>query len=175
MSDLLVYAKPVRSTFLTILCILTMVGSSYSIISNVFLYVSADKISRIGKQNIDRSRAANMQSNSKQRSNRIIEDSLAMLDESKMRYQAIGLILANLLTLAGGIVMFTMRQWGFWLYLAGSILHIGMPLYLFGFNTIPGIIAGVAQSMISAAFIIMYAFQLKDMRPKEILDDGLLR
>lgn len=175
MADLLIYAKPSRSTFLTVLCILTMIGSSYAIISNVMMYTRAEEISRIGKQKIDRSRAANLSSgNKQQRSNRIIEDSLAMLDESKMRTQAIGLILANLLTLAGGIVMFLMRPWGFWLYLAGSVVHIGIPLYLFGFNTIPGIIAGVAQSMISVAFIVMYAFQLKDMRPKEILDDEML-
>lgn len=171
MTDILVYAKPPRSTFLTVICLLTIVGSSYSIISNAALYVRAESISRIVKQNIDRSRAASIEANSKQRhNNRVIEESLAMADESKLRIQAIVLILANLLTLSGGIVMFTLRAWGFWLYLSGTVIHIGTPMFLFGFNTIPGIIAGVAQSLVSVAFVIMYAFQLKDMRPKEILD-----
>lgn len=175
MADILVYTRPARSTFLTVLCILTFIGSSYYVFSNILLYIKADAVAAVGKRSIDRSRAANMTSGSKQlRNNRVMEEALSMLNEAKLRQQAIGLIVANLLSLAGAIVLFLMRPWGFWLYLVGSILHVGVPLYLFGFNTIPGIISAVAQSVFSAAFILMYAFQLKDMRPKEILEDGLL-
>lgn len=175
MADLVVFAKPPRSTALIILCVITVLVSSYYIFSNIRLYNNAAEVARVGKQQIDRSRAANIGASGKQdRYNKVMEDALMMLDETKLRQQAVGLLAGNLLTLVAAIIMFTQRPWGFGLYVAGSLLHIGTPLCLFGVNTIPGIISAVAQSIFSVAFVIMYAFQLKDMRPREIVDDLML-
>lgn len=175
MADLIVFAKPPRSTTLIVLCVITFLASTYYIVRNIALYNNAAEVARVGKQQIDRSRAANIQSSGKQqRYNRVMEDALMMLDETKLKQQAIGLLAGNILTLIAAVVMFLQKPWGFAVYIAGSLLHIGTPLYLFGFNTIPGIISAVAQSVFSVAFVVLYAFQLKDMRPREIVDDLML-
>jgi len=96
-----------------------------------------------------------------------------MLDEKKIRQQAIALGVASLLTLTGAIFMFFMKQFGFWFYLAGSIISVAAPLYLFGWNTIPGIIAVVVPGIVGTAFVVMYAFNLKDMKPQE-MEEGFL-
>jgi hypothetical protein len=135
-------------------------------------YVSAAEVSKMGKENIDKSRANNT-SGKKVRNNKIMEAALDMLDEKKIKQQAIALGIASLLTLAGGILMFLMKPVGFWFYLTGSIVDVAAPLYLFGWNTIPGIIAVVVPGMIGTAFVVMYAFNLKDMKPVPV-EEGLL-
>ncbi len=102
-----------------------------------------------------------------------MEAALEMLDEKKIKQQAVALGIASLLTLSGALLMFLMKPVGFWFYLLGSILNVAAPLYLFGWNTIPGIIAVVVPGVVGTAFVIMYAFNIKDMKPQE-MEEGLL-
>jgi hypothetical protein len=172
MNDLITIVKPKRSTFLTVLCVLTFIGSGFGIVKQTLAYKDAAEVSKMGKASIDKNRATGASAKNA-RANKFIEAALDMLDEKKIKQQAIGLFIASLLTLSGAVLMFLMKPFGFWFYLAGSIINVAVPLYLFGWNTIPGIIAVVVPGIIGTAFVVMYAFNLKDMRPQE-MEDGLL-
>ena len=102
-----------RSTFLTVLCILTFVGSSWLIITNVWSYSTASKSAKMFSEVMRREGASTRQSDTviqkKKKDNHSMFGEKMMVSVSKImteqniRKNAIGAIISGLFTLVGAI------------------------------------------------------------------------
>lgn len=158
-----VYQKPKRSAFLTILCFLTFIGSTHSIVKNVLAYRKATSFSEYANKEIEKSRTATGVKTEDAYANKMFEDTKALMAESTTKRLSIFMVIGNFLTLSGGILMFSLNRKGFYAYILGTLVIVVTPLWLYGGNSIPGLISAVAQSVIGVVFIAMYSFNLKDM------------
>ncbi len=156
--------KPKRSTFLTVLCILTFIGSTYSVVTNSITLADPAKAAaeaRKGSQQMNQSPDASPQEKA------IIENMAKSIEAAftpeKIRNSSAGTVLAGLLCLAGAFLMWRLNKKGFWLYVAGTVIGIALPFALFGNNLI-GILATVIVGFVGIVFCIMYAVNLKQMR-----------
>lgn len=171
--DQTLYRKPVRTTFITVLCILTFIGSGYSIVTSLLTIRYAGKFEQLNQQTIQKDVKSKGNEKDGAFAQKMMNDSMEMLKKENIYKLNGATIFSNLLTLAGALLMFRMNKRGFWLYLVGTILWIALPIMIFGANSVTGIITTVAQGVIGVLFVVMYAFNLKDMNPVPVETDLL--
>ena len=162
-----------RPTLLTVLCILTFVGSSWLIITNVWSYSTASKSAKMFSEVMRREGASTRQSDTviqkKKKDNHSMFGEKMMVSVSKImteqniRKNAIGAIISGLFTLVGAILMWRLRRNGFYFYVAGVIIGLIVPFYLFGNNLI-AIGMSVFSGFFGLVFIALYALNFKNLR-----------
>ena len=160
--------QPVRPTFLKVLCILTFIFSSYTILSQVYVYFQAEETSAAmteAKSEINKDMNDKKADSPEEKSflNKVMGGMSEMSTPESLRKQAIGNIIASALCLLGAILMWRLNRTGFYLYILGTVVGIVVPFYLFGNNFVTAISTGFA-SFIGLLFIIFYAMNLKSMR-----------
>lgn len=131
-----------RNKFLTVLCILTYIGSGLSIIGGIVYALFLDEILLTFEANPSEFSQA-------------LYDSLIMIPKA---YFAAEAFLAALSTF-GAILMWNLRKVGFHIYTIANILILGLPIFF-----------GIGQfnffnlMAITGPFIAMYAMNLKQMK-----------
>jgi hypothetical protein len=157
----------IRPTFLTVLCILTFIGSGWGIINSMNGYMSADSAAAIGTQALDSARNEIVKQGENtpgaQVAEKVISGASQMLDPVKMKKNAMYGVLANILTLAGGFLMFQLRKPGYWLYLLGTAISVITPLMIFGATNLLSIGMTAVLGFVGVVFAAMYATNLKHM------------
>jgi len=153
--------RGVRSTFLTVICILTFIGSGWGIISAVRSYAMADYTASIaGGAMKNAEDQINEQGNApgfvKQIMGSVIED----MNPDFLRKIAISKFISCLLTLSGALLMWKLKKIGFYLYIAGIIVLVAAPLVM---GKLVGAIGATIVGMIGVVFIVMYGVNLKQM------------
>lgn len=131
-----------RTQFLTVLCILTYIGSGFSIIGGIIYALFLDEILLIFEANPSEMSQA-------------LYDSLIIMPKG---YFAIEALLATI-SLFGAIFMWKLRKIGFHLYTIANILILGLPIF-FGL----GQFNFINLMVITGPFIAMYAMNLKQMK-----------
>jgi hypothetical protein len=130
-----------RPTFLTVLCILTFIGSGLGVIGGLISVVAvgmADTLADIP----------------------VMGAAVTAAVTGGIAYSILSLVLA-LCSLFGAIFMWKLKKMGFWLYVIAQIVMLIIP-----FIFLPSIVAmaGFIVSIIfTAAFIIMYGVNLKHL------------
>ncbi|MBS1748894.1 MAG: hypothetical protein JST63_03210 [Bacteroidetes bacterium] len=160
-----IITKPVRPVFLTVLCILTFIGSGLSIIGSSFSYITADTRADLvqtamddAKNKIDEGGNANSGI-----AKRIISDTNELVKPENMKRSDIFSIVASICTLLGAMLMFRLKKSGYWLYILGTILGIAGPLYIFGENFI-SMLSTIGTGGIGIVFVILYGLNLKYLK-----------
>lgn len=161
--------RPVgRPTFLTVLCILTFIGSGWGVIGSAIQYASAgvqaqslsitkDKMSKdIAKKDPDDKGA--------QFAEKMISSVSGSFTEKNIKNVAIASILGSLLCLGGAFLMWGLKKTGFYLYVAGILIGIIAPFVIFGTGNLMAVISSVGAGFIGIVFIILYGVNLKHMR-----------
>lgn len=159
-----------RPSFLTWLCILTFIGSGWTIISSVYTYVSADKYANI----LSEQRTVKTDSTYEDSTHAIHNEQNAfakkmktsfskILNKDNLRKDAIGKFIAALFTLMGALFMWRLRRAGFYIYIIGIIISIIIPFYLYG-NDLIAVGATSFSNFFGLVFIALYALNLKSMR-----------
>jgi len=124
-----------RSNFLTVLCILTWVGSGLWIIWGMFALPLVLKT-----------------------------------DFGWIRLLTILKVVMPLFCIAGSVLMWFLKKWGFVLYVIGELTPALLVIYLsivFGESSVEfSLVLSVISSAIPIGFVVMYALQLKDMHWK---------
>ena len=166
----------VRPTLLKVLCILTFIGSSWLILTQIWSYSTASKTAQMisSVRNVSQNDSAiNRDSSVQQQHARHKEGFFLgkkmMISVSKMltveniRKTAIGTIMSAILTLIGAILMWWLKRSGFYLYIAGTILGLSVPFYLYGANTMS---VGISffSGFFGLIFIALYALNIKSLR-----------
>lgn len=164
----------VRPTLLTVLCILTFIGSSWAIISSVWGYSTASKSARMvssvimqkhGDSTLQNDSAVNSIANKKRSmfGEKMMVSVSKMMTEENIRKNAIGAIISEFLTLVGAFLMWKLRRYGFYLYIAGVIIGIIVPFYLYGGNII-AVGMSVFSGFFGMVFIALYALNFKSFK-----------
>lgn len=167
-----------RTTFIIVLCILTFVGSGFNLVTNIYGYFTAgeaaqqmqlaQKMTQNDSVFAERPGKANTKDSLKNKegerfAKKIMSTMADSFTEDKLKKNALGAIAAAILCLSGAFLMFNINKKGYYLYLAGTLLGIAIPLVLYGSNLV-GIIGSVVSGFFGLVFCILYGVNLKDMK-----------
>lgn len=157
--------SPVRPTFLLVICILTFIGSGWSVLSNLFsIFTSGMMDSSLQMEqysnmigNIEGSASSSFLTGFLNSSMEVLQATAAHAREI-----AVMQLVLSVISLLGAIMMFQLRRFGFYLYTAAQILALFVLPYFAGFSTLV-VIGMLWSAFISLIFIILYAVNLRYM------------
>ena len=162
-----------RPTLLTVLCILTFIGSSWAIIANVWSYSTAARSAKAFSTIMKRQDDSGPQNDTivqkrKDEKHSIFEKKMMtsvskIMTEENIRKNSTGAIISGLFTLVGAVLMWRLRRIGFYLYIAGVFIGLIVPFYLFG-NNLLAVGMSVFSGFFGLVFIALYALNFKNFR-----------
>ncbi len=161
-------AATVRPTFITVLCILTFIGSGWGLIGGAIQYFSADKQAlsmSITKEKV----ATDIQKGDKndagtQMAEKMMNSMGSAFTADNLKKTAIASVIGALLCLAGAFLMWQLKKNGFYLYIAGTLIGILSPFIIYGTNNFMSIISSVMVGFVGIVFVILYGVNLKHMK-----------
>ncbi len=151
----------VRNTFLTVICILSFLGSGWGVIKAIRSYATADYIAQIGDMAIQNAqKEVNQATNPPGFVQAIIGSVEKDMNPDFLRKMAIFQFISNVLTLSGAILMWKLKKTGFYLYVTGIAVLVIAPLAM---GRLVGAIGASLIGFFGVIFIVMYAVNLKQM------------
>jgi hypothetical protein len=162
-------AKPLqRPTFLTILCLLTFFGSTMGIMGGLSDFNDANVKAELTKQMIEqeKDKAMDKAANASQRSmmEKMFAGSDQMMDTRKIKQHGLFMVMSNIMTLMGAIMMFRLKKTGFGFYVIGTVVYVVAPLLIFGGKGFFAMMMTMALGFMGIVFVILYALNIKYMR-----------
>ena len=155
-------SRSLRPTFLTVLCILTFIGSGWGAYKGLSGYFTADTAAQIVSQAQDK---INDQIGDKPQPaflKNMMGGMFSSMSADNIRKSSLISLLSCILTLSGAILMWQLRKTGFYLYVAGILVSVVAPMIIFGGGLI-GMMAGGASAFFGIIFIILYGVNLKHL------------
>ena len=148
-----------RPIFLTILCVLTFIGSIGGIIINSKGFINAEEeVERIASGKA-KTQLRNLFSSSDNSTERVVISNLNV--ENYQKY-CIGCIVSYILCLVGTVLMFRLKRTGFYSFTLGTFFNLITHFLLFGDN-----FASMGLSILAALsgfiFVILFGLNLKWM------------
>lgn len=136
-----------RPPFLTVLCILTFVGAGLLLLYSFIMWVSITAVGNM-VESFDGGNSEEME---------VFRWIKLFLFAS---------LIANLLCIAGAIVMMLMRKIGFYIYVVGQVIPVIVLLMALGTNVQEefGMVMIVIMTVFPAGFIVMYGLNFKYLR-----------
>lgn len=152
-----VQEAPKRPTFLTVLCILTFIGSALALISAVYGYFSIRSSAALfdtSMSGMDGMEGSGMMSELQQTMQKAVENALPNL--------IIGVVCA-LLCLFGAIQMWKQLKMGFYIYCVGELVP---PIagFILGAGGMLGSASAIIAMLFAAIWVTLYAVNLKHMK-----------
>lgn len=172
MADILpnspVPAAPARPTLLTVLCILTFIGSAYGVFRNIKDYINADAYGAIITRTMDQvgtdvKEATKDKPEAEAFVNKVVDNAAAIADPAKLKKKALYNLIADILAFAGAFLMFNLRKVGFWVYLLHVAIAIIAPLAVYGTNNMVVNFGMAGLAAVSILFSVLYSLNLKHM------------
>jgi hypothetical protein len=154
-----------RTTFITVLCILTFIGSSWGLMKGTYAYFTAEKNAAEMQKTAIKIKLKDKSPDKE--SQAFVENITNTMEKAftvpNLRKMALSEIAGAVLCLLGAFLMFRINTKGYFFYVAGVLLAIIVPFVLFG-NNIMAIIMSVVSGFFGLVFCILYAVNLKDMK-----------
>ena len=162
-----------RPTLLTVLCVLTFIGSGWAIVSSVWRYSTASQSVKIFSSAVVNrpddstllkdSAIRNGHKNRSPFGQKMMSSLSKIITVENIHKGAIGEIISGLCTLFGALLMWRLRRSGFYLYIAGILVGLVVPFYLYGNNLIAIGISSFS-SFFGLVFIALYGLNIKSLR-----------
>jgi hypothetical protein len=150
-----------RNTFLTVICILSFIGSGWGIIKAIGNYIKADTIAAIASDAIkNREEIMDQHPDAPGFIKRIMNSLTDNMSADNLRKNSIADLIGNLLTLLGAILMWNLNKLGFYIYTAGIVVLLIIPVLIFKYV---GVFSATFTGFIGVIFIVMYGVNLKYM------------
>jgi len=160
--------KRSRPTFLTVLCILTFIGSGWGIISGFTSYASANLTAGLTQAAMEDAQKEleneELTGSGAAIANQMLAGVSDVLKPENIRKNAIFSIVSCVLTLAGGVLMFRLSKTGFWLYVLGTLIGIVAPFIVYGAANFVTILSSSAIAFFGILFVVLYGLNLKHLR-----------
>lgn len=155
--------KAVRPTFLTVLCILTFIGSGWGAASNLFSLIAFSPEAIVAQIQQVTTMTATEGAPSWIAS--LMGSSIAVLQTTIMHGPAIYslLTLFSLISLGGAILMFNLKKIGFFLYAFAQIAQLFVMPAFSGWNSMV-MISMIVSGVFALIFIILYGVNLGKMK-----------
>jgi uncharacterized membrane protein (DUF2068 family) len=159
---------PKRPTLLTVLCILTFIGSSWGFLEAIRTYRNADVLSAIVSQTMKESKEKVKEevkddAAASQLAEKIMNQATSLTDPDKMKKSALYKMVYSLICLFGAYLMFNLRKIGFWVYLVGAAIYILTPMAVYGAGNILIGVGTVLLALVMILFCVLYSLNLKYM------------
>lgn len=158
--------ESVRPLFLTILCILTFIGSGSSIFSSFSNYKNAEVAVGVGTEALEEVMDTIEDEVDSEEEANIISKLMGSVTDGLTVENVKNIALANgisaILTLIGAILMWGLDMKGFWLYIFGTIVAIVAPIMIY--EGMMGAMAGGGAAFIGILFCILYGVNVKHLR-----------
>jgi hypothetical protein len=155
----------IRPTFLTVLCVLTFIGSGYSIFNAISSYSSADVAVGLTQDVMDEAmdKIEDEAESEKEAAlaNKILGSVSEGMTAPNIKNSAIASGISALLTLIGAILMWSLNKKGFYLYVIGVAVGILAPMLIFG--GILGAASSGVLAFVGVLFSVLYGLNLKHM------------
>ncbi|WP_435356892.1 hypothetical protein [Emticicia sp. SJ17W-69] len=152
----------VRPTFLTILCILTLVWNAYKFYGAIPNTFTPEKVIA-NKEQANEMITDMFSKYMSEKDLEKIEESQAetakLFEERNLVVSGGMSLISSLLLILGAIWMWGLRKKGFWVYIAGNAVGILAPIIIFGGQI--GWSVGIMSFIASAIFTGLYAANLK--------------
>lgn len=155
-----------RPTFLTVLCILTFIGSGWGVLSQLFSLLFTNLVDMSAQTEQFNAVMDNMESGAGTSFlSGILSSSQEVMQATMMHAKSIAVIslVLSLLSLCGAILMFSLRRIGFYIYAVAQLLLLFVVPYFAGFSMIV-VMGMIFSTLFTVVFIILYALNLKAMR-----------
>lgn len=151
---------------MTVLCILTFIGSGWGVLSQLFSLLFTNLVDMSAQTEQFNAVMDNMESEAGTSFlSGILNSSQEVMQATMMHAKSIAVIslVLSLLSLCGAILMFSLRRIGFYIYVVAQLLLLFVVPYFAGFSMI--VVMGMLFSaLFTVVFIILYALNLKAMR-----------
>lgn len=160
-------AKPQRPTFLTVLCILTFIGSGWGIVTGISSYFTANAAAGVAQAAMEdaREKIENETSNAgSQMAEKMLAGVSDMYTPERIKKNALFSIAASVFTLLGAILMFGLKKTGYWTYILGTLIGIIAPFVVFGGGNLITIISSSAIAFVGIIFVILYGLNFKYLK-----------
>ncbi|MBX3256913.1 MAG: hypothetical protein KF862_22440 [Chitinophagaceae bacterium] len=160
-------AKPKRPTFLTVLCILTFIGSGFGIINGTSSYLTADAAAGVAQAAMEdaREKIENESSNpGAQIAEKMLAGASDMFTPENIKKNASFSIVASVFTLIGAILMFGLKKTGYWSYILGTLIGIVAPFVVYGGGNLLTILTSSGIAFIGVLFVVLYGLNFKHLR-----------
>jgi hypothetical protein len=157
-----------RPTFITVLCILTFIGSGWGLIGGAIQYFSAEK--QALSMSITKEKAStDIEKSGKndagtQMAEKMVNSMTSAFTAENLKKTGIASIIGALFCLAGAFLMWQLKKNGFYLYIAGTLIGIISPFIIYGTNNFMSIITSVMVGFVGIVFVILYGVNLKHMK-----------
>ena len=152
----------VRPTFLTVLCILTFIGSGWSIYSGISNYYTADISYGLVNEQFEKVQEELDDKDGAEVAGKLLQSIGDSMTPEKIKNNGIATAITSLITLIGAILMWGLRKTGFYVYVIGAIAAVIAPIAIFG--GFAGAMASGGAAFVGILFIILYALNLKHLR-----------
>lgn len=151
-----------RPTFLTVICILTFIGSGWGLIRAVQGYVTADTVAAVASEAMSKAEDKMDQQETPNFVKQMFSSMTDRMNPDNIRKSSIFSLISNLLTLIGAIMMWNLKKSGFYLYIGGIIVLAVAPMIVLGKGFL-GAMSAAGIGFFGVIFIVMYAVNLKHM------------
>jgi hypothetical protein len=158
---------PLRTTFISVLCILTFIGSGWGLVMGGVKYFTADKQAVTMSMSKEKAAADIQQKGKDDAASKFAEkmvNSMAVFTPENLKKAGIAEALAALCCLGGAFLMWQLKKNGYYLYIAGTLIGIISPFVIYGSSNMMSIISSVMVGFVGIVFMILYGVNLKDMR-----------
>lgn len=133
--------KPQRPTLLTVLCILTFIGSGMNLFSSLFIAGFYDLFVEVAREIAEKFKLPGID---------------MLLETKPIFFLVTGLFYAGSLT--GAVLMMRLKKAGFHVYTIFQILLILAPMYFMHVAS-----PGIPELLFAGLFILLYSMNLKSM------------
>lgn len=161
-------ATGIRPTFITVLCILTFIGSGWGIFDSITDYLAADTAeSAVGlvEDAMDEAMTDLEDEDMTESQMDFVESLLGGITENltaeNIRRIAIGTLISCIITLIGGLMMWNLRKKGYYVYILGILIYVIVPAFVL--SGILGAAYAGFTGFIGFVFILLYGLNLKHM------------
>lgn len=155
-----------RPQFLTVLCILTFIGSGWGVLSNLFSIFTADMLNDSYVQMEQYSTLLGEMEGGELPSfwANFLTSSMEMAQIARVHAREIATmqLVLGIVSLLGAVLMFRLHRVGFYLYAAAQILMLFVFPYFAGFSSVV-ILSLFGSVLFTVVFIAMYAVHIKYM------------
>lgn len=155
-------AQPRRPAFLTVICILTFIGSGWGVVSGVMKLFTANLMNSNMQIDTYSSMMGDVEDNSL--ATQMLQSTMETFQTTAIHAKEIATmnLVLSLMSLLGAILMFNQRRLGFYFYAVAQVLMLFVIPYFAGFSMMT-VIGTVGSGFITLIFIILYAVNLKHM------------
>jgi hypothetical protein len=160
--------KPKRSSFLTVLCVLTFIGSTYGLVDSIRGFgqnKSSDNDMADANEKMDEALDQLEEAGSSEGMISFLEGFRDQINndltDENLRKISIGRIISNFLTLFAAFMMWQLRRWAYFIYMGGIAILIAVPITVLGGSL--GWMMGIGVGIGGIIMIILFGANLRQM------------